>query len=147
MQKFLLGTLALKASNCSTAGKSLLVCPPTPPPPWAPAHPAHPAAPRASRALPVASVPPCDTSQGELPGNSTTSPLLLINFLKWPNHMEQFYRSSRNIRGCPGEQAPTDAFFPGQSRCARGSACRQLTRGRQQELWNRPKAAVGKGQS
>ncbi|EOB07528.1 hypothetical protein Anapl_01956 [Anas platyrhynchos] len=89
------------------------------------------AAPTDSSALSVASVRPCDTSQGELPGNCTTSPLLLINFLKWPNHTEQFYRSSRNISGCPGEQAPTDAFFPGQSRCARGSGCQQLTQGRQ----------------
>lgn len=136
MQKLLFGTLALKALKCGTAGKPLLVCP----------QPAHPAAPTDSSALSVASVPPCDTSQGELPGNSTTSPLLLINFLKWPNHTEQFYRSSRNISGCPGEQAPTDAFFPGQSRCARGSGCR-LPRGGRNSCEIAPKAAGGKGQS
>lgn len=79
---------------------------PTPPRlPWAPL----PSPPR--RLLHVSSTL-CDTHQGKLPGSSTTSPLLLINFLVWTNRIKQFYRSSRNIHYHAGERLFRDTFFP-----------------------------------
>lgn len=79
---------------------------PTPPRlPWAPS----PSRPR--RLLHVSSTL-CDTHQGKLPGSSTTSPLLLINFLVWTNRIKQFYHSSRNIHYHAGERLFKDTFFP-----------------------------------
>lgn len=138
-EKLLFKTLFLSLQNCSVlGGKNLLgliLRAPwssiTLPGPevlrgrvWAPAAPAGPQV--------------CDTNPGKLPGNSTTSPLLLTNFLIRTDHVKQLHHSSRNFPYHPGEGLGTPFSHGGQSWCA------SVTSVRQSWLWNHPKAVRGK---
>lgn len=57
----------------------------------------------------------CDTNPGKLPGNSTTSPLLLTNFLICTDHTKQLHHSSRNFSLSPRRRVG-DTFFPMEGR-------------------------------
>lgn len=80
----------------------------------------------------------CDTNPGKLPGNSTTSPLLLTDFLIQTDHMKQPHHSSRNFPYHPGEGLGTPFSHGGDT------WCESVTSVRQSWLWNHPKAVRAK---
>lgn len=94
----------------------------------------------------------CDTHQGKLPGSSTTSPLLLINFLVWTNRIKNSFTTAAETFITTQESGSLGTlFFPVEGWVCLHEALvisgSESPERRWQRLWNQLEAVGGKRQN